>query len=1120
MHILNWFGEWNRRVEVPDRSRGVRGAVFVAALVVAAAPASAAAQEPAVVTGRVTGAGGAPLGSATVAIAELGVGATTRADGSYSFTVPGARVQGQTTTLTARLIGYKPDSARVTLRSGNITQDFSLETNPLQLGEVVITGAGTSAEVEKIGTVRNTVSADQIIRSNEPNLVQALAGKAPNVQVSQSSGEPGASSHIRMRGVRSLSGTGQPLFVVDGMPIDNFSYSTSNFNPIDELGSGEGSGTAQTNRAADINPDDIENIEILKGPAASAIYGARAAQGVVLITTKRGRPGPTRYSLRSSYSWDEVTREYPLQKRYGAGSGGVAADCAAGDATCVRSWGAAIPAGTEVFDHAMEAFDTGHITDNSLGISGGTDRTSFYFSLSRLHNEGIFKGPNNEYERTTVRLNASHRLIDDLNLGANVSYADSRGQFVHRGNNANGLALGLLRTPPDFDNRVWKDENGLQRSYRVPNRTPADARVSSGFDNPFWALYENENTARVGRVFGNIAADYTPNGWFRLNYTLGVDQSTDERLEGMPIGSAGEGAEGRVTEGTIVNNQLDHNLTGTATYSVSPVFGGTLTLGHNLNERSTRQLSAVGRTMVATRPFKLTNTVSRDLPLDTEENIRQESFFGQATFDLFDQLFLVAALRNDGSSTFSESHRRSWFPKASAAWTFTDYLANQSWLTFGKLRVAYGEAGQEPDAYLTSPTFDGATPISGVVQGTGLSPTQAGFGGLVTALTKAADVLKPERTKEFEAGFDIGLWEEMADLSFTLYRSRTEDVILLTPLAPSTGYYVEAQNSAEFSNRGVEVSLNVRPLRSERYNWDIGLQWARNRSMVEQLDAADFIRLDGINTISPYAVAKEGQPVGVFYDYGLARCGISPGGMDAVIEDVDLDVVCAGQPRGALYIADNGFPVGDDNLRVIGDPNPDWTGSLQSSFSFGKVRLSGLAEIKKGGVINNGTKGALLAYGTHKDTEQRANCTSTSAGFVCTGNEKVFGQKGFYEGPVVGPGANTPVPIGQNWYGSGALALGNCLFSGYSEECMEDGGYVKLRELAVAYTVDTDWVQRQLGFTSVELRLAGRNLKTWTDYTGFDPETEFGQAIQRTRGMDYFNMPQSRSFILSVALNR
>ena len=1116
MNIPKLFGDTDHRRVIVDGGGMLRRAAIGAGVALALVlPGRSQAQEPVTVTGRVETTSGSPLGSVTVAIPSLGVGANTRTDGRYSFTVPGARAQGQTVTITARIIGYKPSTLEITLRPGTVTQDFSLETNPLQLGEVVITGAGTSSEVEKIGTVRNTVSADQIIRSNEPNLVQALAGKAPNVQVSQSSGEPGASSHIRMRGQRTLSGTGQPLFVVDGMPIDNFSYSTSNFNPVDELGSGEGSGTAQTNRAADINPDDIESIEILKGAAAGAIYGARAGQGVVLITTKRGRAGPTRYSFRSSYSWDEITREYPLQMKYGAGTGGVAATCPG--STCVRSWGAEIPAGTPVFNHATEAFDTGHIMDNSMSVSGGTDRTGFYFSLSRLNNEGIFKGPNNEYERTTVRLNASHRLVDALSLGANISYADSRGQFVHRGNNANGLALGLLRTPPDFDNRVWKDENGLQRSYRRPTRTPDEARLSSGFDNPFWALYEGENTARVGRVFGNIAADYVPNGWLRVNYTLGADYSNDERLEGMPIGSAGEGAEGRITEGNIVNSQLDHNLAATATYSMSPNFGGSVTLGHNLNARSTRQISVVGRTLVANRPFKLTNTVSRDIPLDTEENIHNESFFGQATFDLFEQLYLVAALRNDGSSTFSEDNRRSWFPKASAAWTFTNYLGEQPWVSFGKLRVAYGEAGQEPNAYLTSPTFDGSTVFSGVVQGTGLSPTQAGFGGLTTALVKAAEDLGPERTREFEAGFDIGFWEDLADLSFTLYRSKSEDVILNTPLPPSTGYYVQAQNSAEFSNKGVEVSLNLRPLRSERFSWDIGLQWARNRSNVDQLDAADFIYLDGINTISPYAVVKEGSPVGVFYDYGLARCGISPNGMGAVISGVDLADVCAGQPRGALYIGANGFPVGDDNQRVIGDPNPDWTGSVQSGFTFGKIRFSGLAEIKKGGVINNGTKGALLSYGTHKLTEERASCPTLT---TCTGNEKVFGQNGFYAGPVVGPGAGRPVPIGENWYGTGALALGNCLFSGYSEECMEDGGYVKLRELSVAYTVDNDWVSRSLGFNSIDLRLAGRNLKTWTDYTGFDPETEFGQAIQLTRGMDYFNMPQSRSFIFSVGLNR
>jgi TonB-linked SusC/RagA family outer membrane protein len=1095
-----------------------RRSLLVLALLLAS-PMAVHAQAPLTISGRVTSAGGAPLTAASVYITSLSVGAQTREDGRYSFTIPAARVTGQRVTLTARQIGYKPQDVEIVLSSGALTQDFNLVPNPLQLGEVVVTGAGTMTEVEKLGSVRNSVSAELIEKSNEANLIQALAGKAPNVQITSSSGEPGAASYIRIRGMRTLSGSGQPLFVIDGMPVDNSSFSTSNFNPIDELESGEIAGTTQMNRGIDINPDDIESVEILKGAAAGAIYGARAGQGVILITTKKGRAGPTRVAFRTSVSTDHVSSEFPLQRTWGQGHLGAAVQCPDPAGFCIRSWGPAL-GDEETFDHAGEAYDTGITTDNNLSISGGNDRTTFYFSGSFLRNEGVFRGPMNNFNRSTARLNASHRLSDALNLTGNISYADTRGDFVHRGNNVNGLQLGLLRTPPNFNNWPYLDPTtGLHRSYRLPNPDVTDQRTSRGFDNPFWTLFENVNTSRVGRTFGNVAIDYLTNEWLRFNYTLGADYSNDERLEGMPIGSSGEGAEGRITEGTIVNYQIDHNLTGTAQYRVSDFASGTVTLGQNLNHRSQRLMSVVGRTMIAPRPFKLSNTVVRDLPIDDEETIRSESYFGQVTLDLYDQLFLTAALRNDGSSTFSDQNRRDWFPKASAAWTVTRFLGEQDYMTFGKLRVSYGEAGQEPDPYLTSTTYDGATLLSGIVQGTGMSPTLGGVGGLATSLIKAADDLRAERTKELEMGFDVGLWRDMADLSFTYYRANTEDVILLTPLPPSTGFFRQAQNSAEFSNRGIEVSLNLRPITREGLSWDVGLQWARNRSMVEQLDVADYIELDGTNTISPYGVAREGLPVGVFYDYGFARCGVSPNGMGAVVEDVDLAEWCEGAPRGALYIGEDGFPVGDDNIRVIGDPNPDWTGSLRSSLRFRGVEFSALAEIKQGGVIYNGTRGALRSYGTHKDTEQRATCPTIT---TCTGNERVFGQNGWYEGPVVGPGADTPVPIGENWYvaQAGAVGLGSCSFSGYSEDCMEDGSYVKLREISVAYTLTQPWVAARLGLSSIDLRVAGRNLMTWTDYTGYDPETNLGGAIQRTRGMDYFNMPQTRSFVFTVGLNR
>jgi TonB-linked SusC/RagA family outer membrane protein len=1081
-------------------------------------PPAVSAQDGATFTGRVTSEAGTPLASASVFIDGLNIGALTRDDGIYSFVVPAGRVQNQAATLTARLLGYKATTVPITIATGTITQDFRLAPNPLRLGEVVVTGAGTVTQAEKLGNVRNAVGAEEIVKSNEANVVQALAAKAPNVEVTQSSGEPGASSYIRIRGQRTVTAGAQPLFVVDGVPIDNSSFSTSNFNPIDELGSGEISGTTQMNRAVDINPSDIESVEILKGPAAGAIYGARAGQGVVLITTKKGRAGQTRYSWRSSFSLDDVAKTYPLQRRYGQGRFGASAlPCDNIDkGTCFRSWGPDLQtAGRPSFDHSDEAYDRGVTWDNTMTVSGGSDRTMFYLSLGRLNQDGVFIGPHNEFERTTVRLNASHRLTDRLTVSGNVSYADTRGEFIQRGNNVNGLQLGLLRTPPDFNNFPYLDPvTGLHRSFRLQNPSPLSGSDSRGFDNPIFVLHEPLNNAKVGRVFGNVSTEWLPSTWLKVNYTLGADYGNDERLEGAPQASSDVSAGGRVTEGAITNFALDHNLSGTANWTLSPSIGGTFTLGQNLNIRNNRQLSVVGRTLVAPKPYKLSNTVNRDLPIDLESNIHQESYFGQVTLDLYDQLYLTGALRNDGSSTFGEADQRNWFPKGSLAWTFTNYLGEQSWVTFGKLRVAYGEAGTEPLPYFTSDIFNsGSILLTPISQGTGLSPSQGGRGGLYSWIVKAADRLLPERTKEFETGFDLGLYRDKADISVTFYNAVTQDVILLTPLATSTGYFTQPQNSAEFRNRGYEVTLNLRPLTTQDFAWDVGLQWARNQSLVTQLAAASFIPLDGTNTITPYNVAMEGHPVGVFFDFGWVRCGLSPNGMDAAIRGVDLATVCAGQPHGAAYIGANGFPVADPNQRIIGDPNPDWTGSVRSGFRYKKWQFSGLVDIRKGGDIYNGTRGALYSYGTHKDTEVRANCDGT----ICTGNEKTFGRGGWFDGAVVGPGAGTAVPIGENWYRQG---LGPCPFSGNSEACIEDGGYVKLRELSLGYTVDMDWVRRAIGLTSLDLRVAGRNLKTWTDYTGYDPETNVGGAIQNTRGMDYFNMPQTRSFVFTVNLNR
>lgn len=1064
-----------------------------------AIPAWASAQDV-TVSGSVTREDGSPIPSATVFIDGMGVGSQTNSAGRYSFVVPGARASGQSVVLSARVIGYTSRTARITLTPGGVTQDFSLPVNPLRLGEVIVTGAGTTSSVEKLGNVRNTVDSTLIRRSNETNIVNALAGKAPNVEVSSQSGEAGASSFIRIRGIKTIGGTGQPLFVVDGQPIDNTTISTG---PSTES-------TSASNRASDINPNDVESIEILKGAAAAAIYGARAGQGVVLITTKSGRPGPTRYSLRSTITSDRVNNDYPLQTTFGQGSGGRAAVCAAaGCRLTSTSYGPKLAAGTPTFDHFGEMFRTGSLFENALTVSGGNDRTLFYLSGSRADQKGIIVGPNNFYDRTTLRLKASHRLTDRFNVGGNVSYIDNRGEFIQKGSNLSGLLLGALRTPPEFDNRAFLDDAfGLHRSYRYPRPTPTSEAnpVGRGYDNPFFVVNRFENSSQVGRTIGNVNADYRPTDWLTLQYTGGADYYGDERLEGIPLTSTNNGSGiGAVKRVDFVNLLLDHNLLAIGRKDFNPSLAASLTLGQGLTSRHFKQLYAEGLGLIAPLPFQLDNTISSNLATDEFESlVHGQSYFGQATVDLWNQLFLTAALRNDGSSTFGKSKPRHWFPKASAAWNFTEKLRFGSVLPSGKVRIAYGETGQEPDVYSTLTGLTTGSFQEGYVD-TGLGTTQNGIGGLVTSIIKGQENLGPERSKELEGGVDLQLFGNYADLSFTAYRSRTEGVILLTPAAPSTGFLQQASNAGRIQNTGVEVSLNLRPVTRNNFGWDIGLQYGKNVNKVTDLLGIQSVDLptggyfDGLE-----GAAIVGSRVGVLRGQDFVRCGrglkLEDGG--------DVDALCGGASKGALFIGADGFPVVDETNRVVADGNPDWTGSLRSSLNlFRKLTISGLLDVKRGGDNWNGTKGALYNFGAHKDTEFR----DVKAVF---GTNYMPARPGA-SGAVGGPGVGKEITIDQSWYqgdGSG--------FGAVDAQFIEEASYVKLREISIGYTLDSPWLTRGLGFSSVDFRIAGRNLKTWTDYTGVDPETSLAGAEGAIRGIEYFNNPQSRSYVFSIGLNR
>src|SRR5262245_26447341 len=539
-----------------------------------ARPGLLGAQQPVTITGRVTNDAGGPLSLASVYIEALGLGTQTTEDGRYQLTVPAARVTGQQVSLGVRAIGFRNTSSLITLTGTSISKDFTLAANPLRLGEVVVTGSGTSTTVEKLGNTINSVKSEDVQKSNESNIVNALAAKAPGVEVTSQAGDPGAGSSIIIRGLKTIEGDGQRLFVVDGQPIDNSTLKTGDFADA---------GTAYTNRAVDINPNDIESIEILKGAAASAIYGARAAQGVVLITTKSGRAGATRYAFRSTSGWDDVNRSLPLQRSFGRGDYGSAASAECSGPGCTptsSSWGPKLAGGTPVYDHWDEAFDTGHTFDNQLSVSGGDDRRTFFASLGNTYQNGTIIGDHDKYNRTTGRLKATQFFGSKLRVGGNISYMDVRARYIQKGNNLNGILLGLARTPPDFNNFPYVVD-GLHRSYRYPN--PANTTDDRVYDNPFWVINQDKNTSDVNRAIGNFDISWDALRWLNVKYTLGADYSSDQRIEGLPPQSAGDALTGQLWQGTYDNLQIDHNLVATAEKRWGSSLNTTLTLGQNLN---------------------------------------------------------------------------------------------------------------------------------------------------------------------------------------------------------------------------------------------------------------------------------------------------------------------------------------------------------------------------------------------------------------------------------------------------------------------------------------------------------------------------------------------------------
>ncbi|MFD2248217.1 SusC/RagA family TonB-linked outer membrane protein [Pontibacter ruber] len=1034
------------------------------------------------VTGTVTDAAtGEGLPGVAVLVQGTTVGTTTGADGAYTINVP----EGSNT-LSFRFIGYTTVTRNIDNAS---TIDVTMNVDTRQLEEVVVTAIGIEREQKALGYSVQQVGAEQIEKSTTPNLVNALNGKVAGVNIISASGAPGAPAKINIRGNTSIIGSNTPLFVIDGVPIDNSSSFTG--NPDNGANNNLLGGVAVSNRAVDINPDDVESVSVLKGPAATALYGIRAGNGAIVITTKKGQKGKAVINYSTSYTLDRVNQLPELQRRYGQGSGGEFTGTFPGF-NSVLSWGPLLdtmrfdgqpylydvngflvsqndPTATEkraiAYDNLDNFFETGHTWNNTLNLSGGTDKADYYVSLSHSTQNGVV--PKSEFDRTSIRITGSTQLSEKLSTFGSANYIKSGGKRLQQGSNVSGVMLGLLRAPISFDltNGIDDDPADNPASYVLPDGRQRTYREGAGYDNPFWSINRNPFEDDVNRLIGYIGGEYKFTDWFSSTLRVGTDFYNDRRTGGLDIFSRAAPA-GQTFEEQIFNRDFNTDLLLTFNRDFSEDLNTRLILGHNYFLSRFQRLFSQGSTLANPTFFDLSNAASI-IARENQRDIERVAAYADATISYKETYFLNLTGRNEWSSTLPSSDNSFFYPAVSFGFVFTEPLglADGTTLPFGKFRISYAVAGNDAPAYsLTTPYV---RPAWGDGWTAGISFPFRGVPGYAIATQLGNPDLKAEKNKSFETGLDLRFFENRLGLDFTYYRNVSEDQIIPVAFSATSGFLTKVLNAGEIENKGVEVVLRGTPVQTDNFNWDAIVNFTRNRSeVVELIEGVESITLNGFTR--PTSRAVVGEPYGVLYGGKWAR-----------------------NEQGQILIGEDGFPFPADEEGIIGDPNPDWTAGITNTLSYKGINLSFLFDIRKGGDIWNGTEGIMRFFGTSKATENR-------------------GELFVFEGVKEDGTPNTQqVVLDESWYtGQGGG------FGVVDEQFVEEASWVRLRELTLGYNLPSGWLEGS-PISAVNVAFTGRNLWLDTDYSGIDPETNLTGASNGF-GLEYFNMPNTRSYGLSL----
>ena len=1050
------------------------------------------------ISGNVTDEAGVPLPAANVIIEGTSIGVSTDFDGNFQIQVE----QGQV--LQFSFIGYM--TKNITLE-GQDTINISLEPDN-QLEEVVVTSLGFKVLRDQQGSTSSVVSTNAVVRSGEPTLLNSLSGKAAGVQIRRVSGDPGAGSTIRIRGANTISGASDPLFIVDGVPMNN----SSNYNSGDGRGSRAG-GVSNGSRINDINPSDIASIEVLKGASAAAVWGSRAANGVVVIRTKEGQSGDAKITFSSSYSFDEVSEKIPMQDTWGQGRGGVYG------ATRAESWGdyiAGRAGGADTFNTSGQFFtaqdgslyypitaknsretfvdknwdnamQTGAIFQNDFTISGGSEGQKYFFSLSNLSQEGIIIG--SAYDRTNLRFNYNAKLNDVISLSNKIAYTYSVSDRIQGSSNTAGIMLGLLRTPADFDNTDYigtytsssgEETLNRQRSYR---RYLGNSQNPS-YNNPGWTVNEQTSRATVNRFTATPEITITPNNWLKIIGRGNIDFADDRRTTLYPIGSAGsEFNNGAFFESEIAQRQYSFDLIGRATTELTSDISLTSTVGWSLNDRQyNRNSGSVTGFLVDSQ--KQTTSLNSAAEATSFQNFRtfRRSNRGYAVlnFDIFDQLFVNFSGGLESSSTVNGTF---FYPSVDAAWNFTESVLESSVLSFGKLRASWGQVGVQPSPHQFQTLAEGGFSYSSYSDPIDIDSFGGGF-RLDNNLGNPN--LEPEIKTEWEIGTDLRFFDNDLTFGLTYYDNKIEGILLDVNLSPSSGFSTQYGNFGSMTNNGIELDLGWNAIKKEDFKLSTSLNWSKNTNEVTDLFGTETINLSPGASASSRAIV--GQQLGVLFGTGSQT-----------------------NPDGSFLLDANGFPQITPSPVILGDPNPDWRAGLGFNLNYKKLSLNVVVEHSEGGDFMPRTLWVLHRFGTTEATSNRVTLSqdlvnyrgnTVTAGTTVRGNIKDFGG-----GQVL---------LDENWYRTG-------IGGGFGDNQaynfgVYDATFTKVRELSLSYLLDGDGLNSILGLDNIRLTATARNLININNVPGIDPETnQYG--VGNALGLDYFTNPQTKSVLFTAAFN-